>query len=121
RPGTALDPRRGHGPGERRPRRVLPDGPGTRGARPARRGPVEPRDRLVALRLAAHGEAPPGPHLRQARREEPQRGARAGRRPRAPRLAQPPPAPLPRRRFSRWSAGETFKVAAPGRLKGCAG
>ena len=52
--------------------------PRARGARPPRLRVLEPRDRVDALRVAAHGEDPPRAHLRQARRPEPQRGTRSG-------------------------------------------
>ena len=53
---------------------VRADGPRGRGARAARPGAVQPRDRCRAARQPQDGLLPPGAHLRQARGEDPDRG-----------------------------------------------
>ena len=73
-------------PGARRPHRRRPHVARARGARAARRGPHQPGDRRRAVGDARDGEVPPRPHLRQARSQQPQRGARARSRLGAPAL-----------------------------------
>ena len=59
--------------------RVQPDPAGERHPGAAGRGPVEPRDRAVAVPVGEDREGPPGRDLPQARRHEPHAGRDDGR------------------------------------------